>query len=210
MIYYQIIGGSPFGQNCRIYVNEVTKEAAISDPGASARAIAQMIDKNGLTLKAILLTHMHIDHVGGAKELCELTGAKIFGSAIEDALLMENFSTQASMLGLENPGFFETQYLCDNEVFTPISDMELKVISTPGHTPGGICFYCEKEKFLISGDTLFERSVGRTDFPLGSTEALINSIKEKLFALPDDTRVLCGHGPDTSIGEEKLHNPYIY
>ncbi|MGN0902837.1 MAG: MBL fold metallo-hydrolase [Succinivibrio sp.] len=207
-ILYQAVAVTGFYQNLRIFVNDSTKEAVVSDPGGNVEHVYESLKEAGITIKAILLTHMHLDHVGQADVLYKLTGAKIYGPSVEDKALYDKFDWQSQMLGLPMPEPFETEYLKDGDEITPIEGFTLKVLHTPGHTPGGVSYYCEQEKFVITGDTLFEGSVGRSDFPLGNTDDLINGIKEKLYTLPEDTQVLPGHGPDTTIGEEKQSNPY--
>lgn len=210
MISYQVVRVTPFAQNCRIFINQEKKQAVVSDPGARADDIYTALHDSKIELKAILITHMHLDHVGGVARLHELSKAKIYGSSIEDSPLLLSLDKQASAFGLDKAPVFDTQYLKDGEIITPMDDFSLKILSTPGHTPGGVSFYCEKEKYVLTGDTLFEGSVGRTDFPLGNTDDLMQSIKEKLFTLPPETTVLSGHGSDTSIGEEKANNPFVY
>lgn len=210
MISYQVVRVTPFAQNCRIFINQDTKQAVVCDPGARSDDIHAALCDSEIELKAILITHMHLDHVGGAARLHELSKAKIYGSSIEDSPLLLTLDNQAEAFGLDKAPVFDTEYLKDGQIIAPMDGFSLKVLSTPGHTPGGVSYYCEKEKFVLTGDTLFEGSVGRTDFPLGNTDDLMKSIKEKLFTLPEETTVLSGHGSDTSIGEEKANNPFVY
>ncbi|MGN1280842.1 MAG: MBL fold metallo-hydrolase [Succinivibrio sp.] len=209
MITYQSVVVTPYSQNCRIFLNTESNEAVVSDPGGSAQKIYEAVNRAGYTIRSILITHMHLDHVGGVYELAKLSGASVYGSSIEDAALMQHFDEQASMLCLQNTQIFDNTFVTDAQILRPMDDFELKVITTPGHTPGGVCYYCEKEKLVLTGDTLFQGSVGRTDFPGGSYDSIVDSIRNKLFLLPDDTQVLSGHGPDSSIGEEKQFNPYV-
>ncbi|MBO6258600.1 MAG: MBL fold metallo-hydrolase [Succinivibrio sp.] len=204
-----LIQVTPFEENCRVIIDRDSETALVCDPGDSAQQIKAQLDKENLELKAILLTHAHLDHIGAVKELSALTGARIIGPALDDAYLIEHIADQALGLGLPQCEPFTPEYVEDNQELNLIAGLPLKVITTPGHTPGGVCYYCESLKFLLSGDTLFYCSVGRTDFPRGNFEDLRSSIRDKLFSLPDDTAVLCGHGPDTSIGFEKKSNRFV-
>lgn len=207
-IAYQRICVTPFMQNCRIFVDDESLECFVVDAGGSAVQIADFIKQNGLKLKTILITHMHLDHVGGVYELAELTGAKIMGPTIEDDPLLHSLNMQSDAFGLPKSEQFQTQYLNDGDIIIPIEGFSLKVIHTPGHTPGGVCYYSEAGKFVLTGDTLFAGSIGRTDFPLGSYDAIISSIKEKLYTLDKGTAVLPGHGEDSVIENEIRENPY--
>ena len=207
-IAYQRICVTPFMQNCRIIVDDESLECFVVDAGGSAVQIADFIKQNGLKLKTILITHMHLDHVGGVYELAELTGAKIMGPTIEDDPLLHSLNMQSDAFGLPKSEQFQTQYLNDGDIIIPIEGFSLKVIHTPGHTPGGVCYYSEAGKFVLTGDTLFAGSIGRTDFPLGSYDAIISSIKEKLYTLDKGTAVLPGHGEDSVIENEIRENPY--
>ena len=208
MIDYRTFTVTPFMQNCRVFFNDETMEACVVDPGDSADRIFENLKAEGFSIKTILITHMHLDHVGGVHRLAELSGAGILGSAIEDSPILNALDMQAEAFGLPRTEIFDNTWLTDGQKISPIEGIEFKVLATPGHTPGGICFYSEKKKLVLTGDSLFYGSIGRTDFPLGDTDALFSSIKEKLYTLPDETSVLPGHGPESSIYDEKRSNPY--
>lgn len=203
---------TPIAQDCRIYVRQENNDAMISDPGGDAEVIISALQQFGANLKAILLTHGHIDHVGGVADLVKaFPDVKVYGPhRDEQELITKNaLNTQGNYFGVKSSGPFETEFVGDGEVLNIFEDASFKVLHTPGHTPGGVCYYCKEENFVIVGDTLFPGSIGRTDFPGGNYDDLINSIKTKLFTLPDDTEVLCGHMGETTIGEEKASNPYV-
>lgn len=208
MIDYKTIFVSPFMQNCRIFFNDETLEACVIDPGDNADRIFDELNNRGLTLKAILITHMHLDHVGGVHDLLLMKKVPVYGSAIEDRPLYETLDSQALAFCLSKTQKFDTQWVTDGETLEPISGLKFKVITTPGHTPGGVCYYCEEKNLVVCGDTLFAGSIGRTDFPLGDYDDLIDSIKNKLYKLPPLTDVLSGHGPNSTIGDEIERNPY--
>ena len=209
MIDYKTFIVTPFSQNCRIFVNDESRECVVFDPGAKAQELYAAIQEAQLTLKAILITHMHLDHVGGVGLLSKLSDCKVYGSSIEDEVIKQSLKHQALMFNLDQCDDFDNQYLKDGQVIEPMTDFKLQVLHTPGHTPGGVCYYCEAKKLLVSGDTLFNKSIGRTDFPHGNYEDIIDSIKNKLFTLPKDTTVLCGHGLNTTIENEINANPYL-
>ena len=209
MLKIATVPTTAFAQNTRIIADEDKHTAVVSDPGGYAADMYKILITHELTLKAIILTHGHLDHVGGVAELSRLTGAKIIGPSNEDFFLIESLDSQAELFGLSSSGNFTPSYVKDNDVLKLFDDYEFKVITTPGHTPGGVCYYCEKAGFLLAGDSLFAGSIGRCDFPRSSMEDLISSLKEKILTLPDDTKVLSGHGPDTTIGREKAENPYL-
>ena len=190
--------------NCYVLFDEKSKECAVFDPAAEGEKILSFVA--GYKVKYIVLTHMHIDHVMALDEVKEKTGAPVVVSS-EDANVMNDDSfTLANFFGTTSP---DTQ--ADIKVFhgdiLHLGENELKIIHTPGHTLGSICVLCDS--VLISGDTLFLESVGRSDFPGGSHTTLINSIRENLFPLNDEIRVYPGHGPMTTIAHEKMYNPYL-
>lgn len=198
----------PVQTNCYFLINEDTKEVLIVDPADRAQKIIEWINSEGLKPTAILLTHGHFDHIMGVAGVKKEYNIPIYASKDEVEVLADpqiNVSTiMGAYLSMKADKLFS-----DGDVLE-LAGMKLKVISTPGHTIGSVCFYMEEEKVLISGDTLFEASVGRSDFPTGSSRQLIESIKTRLFVLPDDTDVFPGHGGTTSIAYEKAHNPFIY
>lgn len=189
--------------NCYVVMNETTKEAVIVDLARHPKKILDYIEEKELDVKAILLTHGHFDHIMGIDALLEVYDIPVYVHE-GDKETMNNPALNLS----GNYSFSDAVYLKDGDVLK-IAGMEFKVIHTPGHTPGCACYYAEEDKILFSGDTLFEMSVGRTDFPNSSTKDLVRSVREKLFTLPDDVLVFPGHMGDTSIGYEKLHNMYV-
>lgn len=198
----------PIGANCIILGCEATREAAVIDPGDDADRILKALAEEKLTVTAIINTHGHFDHVGANKRLKEATGADIMIHDA-DASMLQELSVTAMAFGLraENSPPAD-RLLADGDTIT-FGEKSLTVLFTPGHTPGGVTFYCKEEKVAFAGDTLFYGSIGRTDLPGGNYATLISSIKTKLFALPDDTVVYTGHGPKTTIGTEKQYNPFL-
>jgi glyoxylase-like metal-dependent hydrolase (beta-lactamase superfamily II) len=198
----------PVQTNCFFLINEDTKEVLIIDPADSAKRIIQWVNSEQLKPVAILLTHGHFDHILAVNDVKKEYGIPVYASKDEVEVLATpqlNVSTMMGMrLSMKADELFQ-----DGDVLE-LAGMKLKVIATPGHTIGSVCFYIEEEKMLISGDTLFCTSVGRSDFPTGNGRQLIESIKTRLFVLPDDTAVFPGHNDMTSIGYEKVHNPFIY
>lgn len=186
---------------------EGCKEVVCFDPADAGDYIYETLKGKGFEVAGILLTHGHFDHIWGSRKLRELSGAKIYAYEEEKAVCedaVNNVSEQAGRAYTVKPN----GYLQDGEEIT-IAGMTCKVIATPGHTIGSCYYYFEEDGILISGDTLFQESVGRTDFPTGSMGSLIRSIKEKLFVLPDETKVYPGHGDVTDIGLEKKYNPFL-
>jgi hydroxyacylglutathione hydrolase len=194
--------------NCYIVGSEATHEAAVIDPGDDAERITSALHRRGLKLKYIILTHAHFDHAGAAKELFEKTAARVMVHE-KDAAFLKNISVQAAIFGMHVDEPPRPDIFLKGGDKIEIGDVEMEVIETPGHTPGGISLYIKKAHVVFTGDTLFWGSIGRTDLPGGDYNIIIHSLKDKLGALPDDTKVYPGHGDDTTIGFEKEQNPYF-
>lgn len=193
--------------NCYFVYREGSKEVIFFDPADKGEYIYETLGKNGFQVAGIFLTHGHFDHIWGSRRLRELSGAKIYAYEGEQTVCEDagnNVSENAGRAYTVKPNC----YLKDGEEVT-VAGMTCKVIATPGHTVGSCCYYFGEDGILVSGDTLFQGSVGRTDFPTGSMGELIRSVKEKLFVLPDGTKVYPGHGEVTSIGEEKKYNLFV-
>lgn len=193
--------------NCYFAINDETQEMMIIDPGDSASFLADKIRQENLKPQAVLLTHGHFDHAMAAEELAGMFDIQIYAHEKEKDTLAQ---PRLNVSGMIRHGdvYHADVFVKDGEVLT-LAGMEVKVLYTPGHTEGGCCYYIEKEKALFSGDTLFCQSVGRTDFPRGSMSELVRSIKEKLLPLPDDVKVYPGHMGTTTIGMERMGNPFI-
>ncbi len=197
--------------NCTIVACDKTRQAIVVDPGGDADRILDVVRANGLEVKHVLHTHAHFDHVLGTRDVKEATGARIRLHP-GDAFLYENLALQASWLGMKvaRDVLPVDEPLRHNETIA-FGEAGTLVIHTPGHTPGSCCFSLRTGEgmLLLAGDTLFQGSVGRTDLPGGDHEQLLGSIKRELVPLDDDTRVICGHGPDTTIGRERRKNPFV-
>lgn len=193
----------PLSTNSYIINNNL--DAAAIDVGGDPAPILEYLQKNNLTLQSICLTHMHFDHLYGVADLANATGAEVLAPA-GDAPLLNTESATGGLWGMPPVKPFDTLPLPAGK--TLIASMECIVLETPGHTPGGVSLYFPEQKCVFTGDALFYRSLGRTDFPYGNHTMLLKSIHEKLFSLPDDTIVYPGHGPATTIGDERKHNPF--
>lgn len=193
--------------NCYFLINDDTKEMLIVDPGANAGKLAEIIETEKLNPVAILLTHGHFDHAGGAKELAERYGIQIYAHEKERETL-ENPTINLSGWEGRELSYHADCYLKDEQEID-LAGFHIRVFHTPGHTVGGCCYFLPYQNAVFCGDTLFAQSVGRTDFPMGSASELIRSIKEKLMALPEDVTVYPGHNEITTIGTERMYNPYL-
>lgn len=188
--------------NSYIICDEKTKETLVVDPGGEPEKIIEMLDILGAKLKYIFLTHCHADHTGGISDLKDAKGGKILITRDDSIGLYNEEISLSYYIDMKNPEL-EADSRVDDEDLIHIGDLEFKVIQTPGHTKGGACLYCEAERLIFTGDTLFSGTWGRTDLPTGSFEEIINSITNKLMVLPDETIVYPGHGRTTMISDEK-------
>ncbi len=205
---HEIFPVGPLQCNCSVIGDEASHEAIVIDPGDDVEMVMAVLEKHQLRLTQIVVTHAHIDHVGGAMKLKNLTGAPLMLNDNDDALL-KMLDIQAAWLGMRSPGrVIVDSTLADGDVVR-FGSHQGQVIHTPGHTPGSICLFLAKEGTLIAGDTLFQGSIGRTDLPGGSYERILKSIHHKLLVLPGQTAVVPGHGPTTTIQEERERNPFL-
>jgi glyoxylase-like metal-dependent hydrolase (beta-lactamase superfamily II) len=205
---HEILPVGPLQCNCSIIGDEVTRKAMIIDPGDDINDILALIRKHNLQVKQIVITHAHIDHVGGAMKLRAATGAPILLNQ-NDYALLKMLDLQAAWVGMASPGKVEIDRSITTGETVAAGSHSAQVLHTPGHTEGSICLYFPAEKKLIAGDTLFAGSIGRTDLPGGSMPKILRSLHETVLALPDDTVVVPGHGEMTTIGEERESNPFL-
>jgi len=207
MIFETIVVGD-LGVNCFILADSETKEGVVIDPGADGERILGVLKANGVKPLYILNTHGHFDHIGANRKVAEATGAKIMINAGDEPFL-SRAAQSATMYGLSAENSPAPAANLNDGDLIRFGSHEIKVIHTPGHSAGGCCLYLQKEGLLISGDTLFAESIGRTDLPGGSQAQLVGNIRTKLLVLPPETRVFPGHGPATTIEHEKKYNPYL-
>lgn len=197
------------GCNCSVLGDELSRAAIVVDPGADLQAILAVLQKHQLAVSQILVTHAHIDHIAGAAALQQITGAPIVYNQ-NDLPLVAIMAVQAGWLGMETPQVLPPDHSpADGEVLTGAGPLAPHILHTPGHTEGSISVYFPAENLLLAGDTLFAGSVGRTDLPGGHTGKLLESIRDRLLLLPDNTIVVPGHGPETTIGVERVSNPFL-
>ncbi len=194
--------------NCSIVGDEGTLEATVVDPGDNIPDILFRLARHSLTLKQIVITHAHIDHIAGAQELKRITGAPIFFHQA-DLPQLAIMDEQAAWLGVATPEVKPPDSDLTHGMLLHVGTLNVEVLHTPGHTPGSVCLYFADQSLLLAGDTLFAGAVGRTDFPGGNSRTLIRSIHNQILVLPDTTRVIPGHGPATSIGLERERNPFL-
>ena len=205
---HEILPVGPLQCNCSVIGDETTREAIVIDPGDDIEQVLALVRKHNLQVKQIVITHAHIDHVGGAMKLRAATGAPILLNQ-NDYALLKMLDVQAAWIGVSTPGKVEIDQSLGPSDTVKAGSIAAQVLHTPGHTEGSICLYFPAENKLIAGDTLFAGNIGRTDLPGGSYEKILHSLHNRVLALPDETVVVPGHGPLTTIGEERETNPFL-
>jgi hydroxyacylglutathione hydrolase len=204
-----IIPVTPFQQNCSLVFDEESKRGAIVDPGGDVPNILKAIEQSNVRVEKILLTHGHIDHAGGAAELRDALGVQIEGPHTDDLFLLNDLPKSGAKYGMvDSRSVVPDRWLEDGDEVT-VADLIFSTLHAPGHSPGSIVFFNDANRFALMGDVLFQGSVGRTDFPYGSHDTLMKSIKEKVLPLGDDVAFLPGHGRASQIGVERKTNPFI-
>jgi glyoxylase-like metal-dependent hydrolase (beta-lactamase superfamily II) len=199
---------SPFQENCYVIGDEKSVAGAIIDPGDEATRIALTVERVGLQISQIIVTHSHIDHVGAVAQLVDEYMCPVLMHAEAEAML-KTVPQQAMMMGMRFGKIPNVDLHVGDDEVLEVGSLRLRSMYTPGHAPGHLAFFVEDEGLVFSGDALFAGSVGRVDLPGGSMEVLMRSISERLLTLPDETRVLSGHGPETTIGRERVTNPFL-
>ncbi|HTU44597.1 MAG TPA: MBL fold metallo-hydrolase [Bryobacteraceae bacterium] len=194
--------------NCSVFGDEQTREAIVVDPGDEIAKITEVLDRHQLKVKAIVITHAHIDHIAGAHQLRELTGAPVYLNE-RDRELLKMLDVQATWLGMAAPPRTEIDTPAEDGAVLQLGPATFHILHTPGHTQGSISLWIPQQNKLIAGDTLFRDSIGRTDLPGGDGRQILSSIKTRLLDLPDETVVIPGHGPKTTIGRERERNPFL-
>ena len=204
-----VVPVTAFAQNCTILMCNHSKQAAVIDPGGETDKIKQQLKQMGATATKILLTHAHIDHAGGTAELAKDLELTIEGPHQGDLFWIQSLAQQSAMFGFPAvESFTPDRWLNDGDQ-VQVGELSFDVLHTPGHTPGHVVFYNAAAKLAFVGDVLFNGSIGRTDFPQGDHAQLITSIREKLFPLGDDIEFICGHGPNSTFGQERRSNPFV-
>ena len=204
-----IVRVTPFEQNCTLIWDERSKVGAVVDPGGDLDRVEQGIRQAGISIEKILLTHGHIDHAGGAAELRDKLGVKIEGPHKADVILLDGLEQQGQLYGVSGVrNVTPDRWLEEGDAVT-VSGHTFEIFHCPGHSPGSVVYFDRRQRFALVGDVLFRGSIGRTDFAYGDHEALISSIKTKLFPLGDDIAFICGHGPPGQFGPERLTNPFL-
>lgn len=209
MLRYLTVPVTPFEQNCSIVWCDETMEAAIIDPGGDLPRLKEQLQRLGVKLTAIWLTHAHIDHAGAAGQLAQDTGVPIIGPQEDEQFWIDLLPQQAGMFGFPPArSFTPTRWLHDGDTVS-VGRCTLQVRHCPGHTPGHVVFFDDKSRRVFVGDVLFAGSIGRTDFPRGDYQTLIRSITERLWPMGDDVVFIPGHGPESTLGEERRTNPFV-
>ncbi len=204
-----IIPVTPFQQNCTLIWDEDTNKGVVIDPGGDVDQILKVLEAEKIEVERILITHGHIDHVGGAVELRDALDVDVEGPHEADRMLMERIEQQAIQFGLPSAKPCEPDRWLEEGDVVDVAGMPFEVLHCPGHAPGHVVFVNREAKFAIVGDVLFNGSIGRTDLPGGDHQTLLNSIRDKLLPLGDDVAFLCGHGDHSTIGEERRNNPFL-
>ena len=203
-----IVPVTPFQQNCTLIWDEQSMVGAVVDPGGDIDRVRAAVAEVGMTVEKILLTHGHIDHAGGAAELRDTLGVPVEGPHEADAFLLDGLEAQGRSYGIRARAIVPDRWLKEGDV-VEVAGHRFSVLHCPGHSPGSVVLYNAKQRFALVGDVLFRGSIGRTDFPYGDHDALIQAIKTKLLPLGDDVAFICGHGPTSTIGAERASNPFI-
>jgi len=204
-----IIPVTPFEQNCSLIICEETNTAAIVDPGGDPARILKIVKEQGVKVDKIILTHGHLDHVGGTEAIAGALNIPVVGPGKEDLFWLDQLEAQSQRFGLPVTNHFTPDKWLQEDEVVEVGKITLKVLHVPGHTPGHIALFDALSKQVIVGDILFNGGIGRFDFPRGDQVLLITGIKKKLLTLPAETIVYPGHGPTTTIGHEKLSNPFL-
>lgn len=204
-----IIPVTAYVQNCSLLGCDTTGRAAVVDPGGDVELILAEVERHGLTLEKILLTHGHLDHVGGTAELVQRLQLPVEGPHIDDQFLIKSIAQQCKMFGFAPVEGFQPDRWLQHQNRVTFGEITLEVIHTPGHTPGHIVFYQRESQIACVGDVIFQGSIGRTDFPRGDHATLLRSIHERLFTLGDEITFIPGHGPTSTFGEERRSNPFV-